>query len=133
LKAAAMRESIRTGGIPSGKTRPVHTERVYHSQDYDRLAVGFGEYTLYGASFIWRISSRPVCTIRKEGTIQTVTLSPVVAFKIIDGLSVGLGGRVEYLKTVFDNLNYVALLSSTKCKMTAKDWPRDGMLPSSIR
>jgi len=90
----------------------------------DRLAVGFGEYTLYGASFIWedKFEGRYVPS-GKEGTIQTVTLSPVVAFKIIDGLSVGLGGRVEYLKTVFDNLNYVApAFPQPNVKMTAKDW-----------
>jgi long-chain fatty acid transport protein len=88
------------------------------------LAVGFGEYTLYGASFIWedKFEGRYVPS-GKEGTIQTVTLSPVVAFKITDGLSVGLGGRVEYLKTVFDNLNYVApAFPQPNIKMTAKDW-----------
>ena len=90
----------------------------------DWVAIGFGEYTVYGASFIWedKFEGRYVPT-GKEGTIQTMTLAPVVAFKIVDGLSVGVGGRVEYLKTVFDNMNYIApFLSEPNVKMTAKDW-----------
>ena len=90
----------------------------------DQVAIGFGEYTVYGTSFTWenKFEGRYVPSGR-EGTIQTMTLAPVVAFKIVDGLSVGVGGRLEYLKTIFENLNYVApAFSQPNLKMTARDF-----------
>lgn len=90
----------------------------------DRLAIGFGEYTVYGASFIWENKSEgryvPSGT---NGSTITMTFSPVVAFKLTDRLSVGVGGRLEYLKTTFENLNYVApFFSQPNLKMTARDF-----------
>ncbi len=90
----------------------------------DWFALGFGEYTVYGTSFIWNddFEGRYV-PCGKEGTMQTMTFSPVAAFKIVDGLSLGLGVRLEYLKTVFDNVNYIFPgFPQPEVKLIAKDF-----------
>ncbi|MBN1365042.1 MAG: outer membrane protein transport protein [Syntrophaceae bacterium] len=90
----------------------------------DLLAIGLGEYSVYGSAWRWnnRFEGRYVPT-GKEGTLITATVSPVIALKIIDGLSVGVGGRLQYMETIMENWNYIApFFPKPKLKVKAEDY-----------
>lgn len=90
----------------------------------DLLAIGFGEYSVYGSAWRWKneFEGRYVPT-GKEGTLTTATVSPVIALKIIDGLSIGVGGRLEYMETIFENWNYILpLFPRPKLHIKAEDY-----------
>ena len=69
----------------------------FTKQISDQLSFGVGGYSIFGlggfewpTSFEGRFSSGGI-----NGELQTMTLSPVVAYEVSDNLSIAFGGRIE--------------------------------------
>jgi long-chain fatty acid transport protein len=75
----------------------------------DRLAIGFGEYTVFGLGFKWPNSFEGrFASGGKNAELSSMTLSPVAAYKITDNLSVAIGGRFERAELTLENKIFVA-------------------------
>ncbi len=79
------------------------------SEINDRLALGLGEYTIYGLGFEWPDSFEGrFAPGGINGDLKTMTLSPVVAYRITDDLSIAAGGRIERAELALENRIFVA-------------------------
>lgn len=67
---------------------------VYHPKD-SRIALGLGFYSPFGFSLEYPDDSA-FRTLGKKGAIQTFTANPVMAFKLTDSLSLGVGATLNY-------------------------------------
>ena len=90
----------------------------------DQLYVGLGGYTVFGLGFKWpgsfegRFASGGI-----NGEIATVTLSPVVAYKVSDKLSISLGGRLERADLELENKVFISpVAGEISSKMTGHDY-----------
>lgn len=63
-----------------------------------RLTFGFGIYAPYGFG-IWYPEDSPIRTSAISGSIQYITLNPVVAYKLTDSLSISAGPTFNYGRT----------------------------------
>lgn len=81
----------------------------FTSKINDNLSLGIGEYTVFGLGFEWPDSFEGRFGpggINAE--IQTMTLNPVVAYKVTDSLSLSCGARFERAEINLKNNIYVA-------------------------
>jgi long-chain fatty acid transport protein len=90
----------------------------------DKISLGFGEYTIFGLGFKWPNSFEGrYAPGGKNGELETMTLSPVVAYQINDRLSVALGGRVERADITLENFIFVAPgVDDVRSKISGDDY-----------
>lgn len=75
----------------------------------DKLSLGIGEYTTFGLGFEWpdsfegRFGPGGI-----NGEIQTMTLNPVAAYKVMDSLSLSFGARLQRAKINLKNNIFIA-------------------------
>jgi long-chain fatty acid transport protein len=109
-------ESAGTSGIDSaGEKTDLENQYFFIPNLYvtskinDRLAIGFGEYTVFGLGFKWPDSFEGrYASGGKDAELTTMTLSPVAAYKVTDNISVALGGRVERAELTLKNNIFLA-------------------------
>ncbi len=74
-----------------------------------KFSLGFGAYTIFGLGFKWPDSFEGrFAPGGKNAELNTLTLSPVVAYQVNDKLSLSLGGRVEWADLKLENRLFVA-------------------------
>ncbi|MDB6066484.1 MAG: Membrane protein involved in aromatic hydrocarbon degradation [Pedosphaera sp.] len=93
-----------TGG-PSARTKGDYHELpqfyyVISPKDFP-LSFGLGIYVPYGLTIDWG-QNPPFNNVAKNGSLEYVTVNPVVAWKALPSLSVGIGPTINYSKADFN-------------------------------
>ncbi len=65
------------------------------------LALGLGVYAPYGFAIEYD-DKTPIRTLARKGSIQCLTLNPVIAWKITDQLSIAAGPTISYGKALLE-------------------------------
>ncbi|MBU1168479.1 MAG: outer membrane protein transport protein [Proteobacteria bacterium] len=99
----------------AGKTTDLDTQFVFIPNMYftsklnDKITLGIGQYTVFGLGFKWPDSfDGRYAPGGKNGEIQTITLSPVVGYKVTDKLSVAVGVCAERANMILENKTFIA-------------------------
>ncbi|MFA6011825.1 MAG: outer membrane protein transport protein [Desulfobacteraceae bacterium] len=102
-----------TSGIPgtnSGDETKLKDQYFFVPNAYittklnDKVFLGLGEYTVFGLGFKWPDSFEgKYAPSGKNAELKTITISPVIGYKINDKLSVAAGGRVERADMTIEN------------------------------
>jgi long-chain fatty acid transport protein len=75
----------------------------------DNISLGLGEYSIFGLGFEWPDSFEGrFAPGGKNAELETMTLSPVVAYRVTDNFSLSVGGRVERAELKLENKIFVA-------------------------
>lgn len=111
-------ESAGTSGMPdisSGETTDLEQQYFLIPNFYatskinDNISLGLGEYSIFGLGFEWPDSFEGrFAPGGKNAELETMTLSPVVAYRVTDNFSLSVGGRIERAELKLENKIFVA-------------------------
>ena len=117
-------------GANEGDETRLDTQSFFIPQFYlttpvsNRLFLGLGGYSVFGLGFKWpesfegRFASGGI-----NGEVTTVTLNPVIAYKISDKFSISLGGRIERADLELENKIFVSPgVDEVSSKMSGHDY-----------
>lgn len=83
------------------------------------LSLGLGVYAPYGLSLDWG-ENTPFRTEAEKGDLTYLTINPVVAWKILPTLSLGIGPTINYSKADFQQ--GIGLLPGDHFKLSGSGW-----------
>ena len=91
-----------TGVTAKANSSPEAVPQAYYVYSFQKLpiSIGLGMYAPYGLALDWG-NNTPFNTVAEKGSLLYLCFNPVVAWKICDTLSVGVGPTINYSQATF--------------------------------